>query len=322
MTVDDKTYFYTRLYIESPESRREHDVWVEQEDYIEKNPDTIDQKEHVLEIKWRPALIGNLTESATISIWSYQEIETSTSYPRMTWLLDIVRGVPNNGVYNLDLNSLPRWKLDRFDFTFGFIGVNITDKVLSMTEWSRPMPLGWLMRKSWRQEYGLQWQENFCRRWFERENSLEYFATTVFRCPCTLKQAELDKGRFAPDEQCNVFDKKCDSRHFGAMHCVRTARPSIGGSGQQCCYDDYGELLRTADTMYGGRPSRAFIYGKPPFKMIQMTPTFSYWQNDIMPFYYCCKWAPKEEDSNTCHMFNYFRTSQDCSSYQPVAVGK
>lgn len=41
----------------------------------------------------------------------------------------------------------------------------------------------------------------------------------------------------------------------------------IGGSGQQCCYDDYGELIRSADTMYSGRPSRTFIYGKHPFKM-------------------------------------------------------
>ena len=40
----------------------------------------------------------------------------------------------------------------------------------------------------------------------------------------------------------------------------------IGGSGQTCCYDDYNELLQTADTMYGGRPSRAHIYGKHPFK--------------------------------------------------------
>ena len=44
----------------------------------------------------------------------------------------------------------------------------------------------------------------------------------------------------------------------------------IGGSGQTCCYDDYNELLQTADTMYGGRPSRAYIYGKHPFKMRMM----------------------------------------------------
>lgn len=30
------------------------------------------------------------------------------------------------------------------------------------------------------------------------------------------------------------------------------------------------ELLQTADTMYGARPSRAFVYGKHPFKMRMM----------------------------------------------------
>ena len=44
----------------------------------------------------------------------------------------------------------------------------------------------------------------------------------------------------------------------------------IGGSGQTCCYDDNKELIQTADTMYGGRPSRSFIYGKHPFKMRMM----------------------------------------------------
>ncbi|UXI15279.1 hypothetical protein NH340_JMT01222 [Sarcoptes scabiei] len=39
-----------------------------------------------------------------------------------------------------------------------------------------------------------------------------------------------------------------------------------------------------------------------------------------MPFYYCCKWSSKEDDSETCLMYNYFRTTQDCSSYQPPAI--
>lgn len=85
---------------------------------------------------------------------------------------------------------------------------------------------GWLLRKHWQVEFGRRWQTNFCQKWYEREDQNEYFATTLFRCPCTLAQAELDKGRFAPDERCNVVDKKCDSRHVGAQHCIRSARPS------------------------------------------------------------------------------------------------
>ncbi|KAJ6218930.1 hypothetical protein RDWZM_004742 [Blomia tropicalis] len=319
VTVDDKTFFYTRLYIQSPESKREFEVWVEEKDYLEKNPDLIDASDHQLTIKWKNEKMGKPDERVTISIWAYQELD-DTLYPQMIWILDLVTGIPNNGIHKLDLNQLPQFRLHRYDYHFGFIGVNKTGQELTATFWSNPIPLGWLLRKHWQVEFGRRWQTNFCQKWYEREDQNEYFATTLFRCPCTLAQAELDKGRFAPDERCNVVDKKCDSRHVGAQHCIRSARPSIGGSGQQCCYDDYGELIRSSDTMYGGRPSRSFIYGQHPFKMSWMTPTLSYWQQDIMPFYYCCKWSSKEDDSETCKMFNYFRTSQDCSNYQSTAI--
>ena len=178
------------------------------------------------------------------------------------------------------------------------------------------------MSQYYEMEFGSSWNQKFCQRWFDRESQLDYFATTVFRCPCRINLADLDRGRFAPDLQCNVIEKKCNVLHHGSQHCVRTARPSIGGSGQTCCYDDYGELVQSADTMYGGRPSRAFIYGKHPFKMQTMVPTLSYWYYDVMPFFYCCKWSKREDNSETCQMFNYWRTSQDCSSYQGPGVGR
>ncbi|KAK4336770.1 hypothetical protein RND71_043857 [Anisodus tanguticus] len=152
------------------------------------------------------------------------------------------------------------------------------------------------------------------------EEKGDRFATTLFQCPCTKEQALLDRGRFSPDLECNIIDRKCDTFHRGAQHCVRSARPSIGGSGQTCCYDDQIELLQTADTMYGGRPSRAFIYGKHPFKMRMMIPSLSHWVHDVMPFFFCCKWQEKEDNSDTCQMYNYWRTSQDCSSYQQPSV--
>ncbi|CAG2176495.1 unnamed protein product [Oppiella nova] len=283
-------------------------------------PDLLDTEENIMIIKWNNnRLIWDSSKLVTLSIWGYQE-KTDSLYPTLKWVADIVRGIPNSGEYALNLNDLPEIQLDRYDYHFGFIGVNQTDEEFTITQWSKPMPLGWFFRKYWRREYGSKWNERFCMDWFERESQEDRFAITLFRCPCTMAQSELDRGRFSPDQQCNVIDKKCDARHHGAQHCVRTSRPSIGGSGQQCCYDDYGELIQSADTMYGGRPSRAFVYGKHPFKMRMMTPTLSFWQFDIMPFFYCCKWAPKEDNSHTCQMFNYWRTSQDCSSYQPPAI--
>jgi hypothetical protein len=82
------------------------------------------------------------------------------------------------------------------------------------------------MRPYWIREYGIAWNQRFCSHWFDIESQLDRFATTVFRCPCTITQSERDRGRFAPDLQCNVIDKKCDTLHHGSQHCVRTARPS------------------------------------------------------------------------------------------------
>lgn len=36
-----------------------------------------------------------------------------------------------------------------------------------------------------------------------------------------------------------------------------------------------------------------------------------------MPFYSCCQWQPDSDDSTSCQKYKYFRTSQDCSAYQP-----
>ncbi|RWS03900.1 AMOP: sushi: nidogen and VWD domain-containing protein-like protein, partial [Dinothrombium tinctorium] len=182
------------------------------------------------------------------------------------------------------------------------------------------MPLAWFMEKIWRREYGNRWNEIFCNQWADIEANSLHFATTLFRCPCTGQQALIDRVRFAPHLLCNLIDKKCDSMHHGAHFCIRSSRPSVGGSGQTCCYDDQLELMQTADTMFGGRPSRSFIHGKHPYKMKHMVPALSYWHHDVTPFYYCCKWAKDKENSESCQTYNYWRTSQDCSSYHPPGI--
>lgn len=182
--------------------------------------------------------------------------------------------------YRIDVAAQrEKWNDGKWDMTFGFIALNLTNPAIlgqgvkqSPTLWSRAMPLAWYFKKQWQNRYGYgeKWKAHFCEAWYDREKVADRFATTVFQCPCTKEQALLDRGRFAPDTECNIIDRKCDTFHRGAQHCVRSARPSVGGSGQTCCYDDQIELLQTADTMYGGRPSRAFIYGKHPFKMRMM----------------------------------------------------
>lgn len=37
----------------------------------------------------------------------------------------------------------------------------------------------------------------------------------------------------------------------------------------------------------------------------------------MMPFFTCCQWQPDKDDSSSCQKYKWYRTSQDCSAYQP-----
>ncbi|CAG2178697.1 unnamed protein product, partial [Oppiella nova] len=322
ITVDDRTLFLGRYYKQPPDIA-DHDIVVlENADRLEE-PLSLDIKWNM---KWHK-LGWDENARVTLSLWGYRE--TGGVYPHLTYI-DTLGDPGSLRLGQLRTSIDPNLYRDRnyttSDITFGFIAINLTDPTIlgkdmkhSPTIWSRPMPLAWYFKTQWEREYGNngRWKEHFCHDWFQQES----YVQEVSRCPCTLQQAELDRGRFSPDLECNVIDRKCDTFHRGAQHCLRTGRPSISGSGQTCCYDDYGELLQTADTMYGGRPSRAYIYGKHPFTLPMMIPALSEWFHDTMPFFFCCKWQAKGDNADTCQMYNHWRTSQDCSSYQAPAIG-
>jgi hypothetical protein len=77
----------------------------------------------------------------SISIWGYRE--KLDVYPSLTFIVEVVHSIENNGKYEIDLHNLPELAvLDNYDFTFGFIGVNVSGSKWTQTLWSRPMPLG------------------------------------------------------------------------------------------------------------------------------------------------------------------------------------
>ena len=43
--------------------------------------------------------------------------------------------------------------------------------------------------------------------------------------------------------------------------------------------------------------------------------------HDKMPFLFCCKWQPLEDNAPTCQMYNKLRKSQECSLYKTPAIG-
>lgn len=78
----------------------------------------------------------------SISLYGYQEIDSV--YPKLTYLVTLAEGVPNTGSYELNLDQLPPISpyLNNYEYTFGFIGINMTGEVWTQTIWSSPMPLG------------------------------------------------------------------------------------------------------------------------------------------------------------------------------------
>ena len=96
-----------------------------------------------LTIEWaQDALTWRKDAHVSISLYGYQEIDTV--YPKLTYLVTLVEGGENSGSHELDLDNLPPISkyLDNYEYTFGFIGINMTDEVWTQTIWSHPMPLG------------------------------------------------------------------------------------------------------------------------------------------------------------------------------------
>lgn len=322
ISVDERIEFVGRFYIQPPDVAEEDVIVIDNQDRQE-SPNEI-------ELKWRPQKLSWRNDtSVTISLWGYRE--TMNVYPQLTYINTLVPSVRlGQSSFRIDLSMFrDRDDYDNQDILFGFIAVNLTNPAVALGRnmrqspviWSRPMPLSWYFRPQWLRNIGHDYKNYFCANWFDRESFADRFAATVWRCPCTYQQAKIDRGRFSPDLQCNIIDRRCDTFHREALHCINTGRPSVGGSGQTCCYDDQGELIQTADTIYGGRPSRAFPYGKHPFKIRMMIPTLSTWVHDVAPYFYCCLWQKKKDNAEACQNYNMYRTSQDCSLYQPPVVG-
>ena len=47
----------------------------------------------------------------------------------------------------------------------------------------------------------------------------------AFQCPCLLKQAIVDRGRYQPDFECDQDGNTACELHQNAKHCVTTGIP-------------------------------------------------------------------------------------------------
>ena len=183
-----------------------------------------------------------------ISLWGYKE---STIEPKLVYIHQLEE-VPNNGKVRIDPKEFsnnddgPEARSCRM----GMIMVNLTRSAMSNLGlpnspmiWSKPIPLGWYFNAQWKRYLGGNFVEAMCDKFIQEDREWKNFAyelptvgnvqvLSVFyislrtsQCPCLLKQALVDRGRYAPDYEC---DKDGDSKclfHHGAQHCVKTGMP-------------------------------------------------------------------------------------------------
>ncbi|CAB3241492.1 unnamed protein product [Arctia plantaginis] len=277
-----------------------------------------------IRITWdRFNLTTNLNVQLQISLWGYKEV---TIRPQFEYIDMIETGVANTGEYVINpQNFRNRDNFMHNDMQFGFLQINLTTPdifkgvAVSPILFSRPIPLGWYFAPQWERLHGTRWPNAMCNNWLRTDRFLRNFAAQVWVCPCTLEHALLDKGRFMPDVNCDRDTNPTCRYHWGGIHCVKSATPSLEGSGQQCCYDKNGFLMLSYDQMWGSRPSRSHDFGFTPYNEANKVPSLSHWFHDMIPFYQCCKW--QEEQAVGCETFRFERRpSQDCVAYQPPGV--
>ncbi|XP_076767109.1 sushi domain containing 2 mesh isoform X1 [Xylocopa sonorina] len=277
-----------------------------------------------IKITWdRYNLTSNLNAGVQISLWGYRETKTTPEFEYIT----ILEGAYTNLGSYVIRPATYRDMENPFqqDLTFGFIQLNLTEPSqhtgydITPVLWSRPIPLGWYFGPQWERLYGSKWPQRLCDNWIMNDRYLKNFAAEISLCPCTLKHALTDKGRFLPDYDCDKDGNLDCMYNQHAHHCVRTGAPNMDGSEQQCCYDKNGYLMLTYDQQWGSRPHRSHNLGYYPWDEANKVPSLSHWYHDVIPFYMCCLW--QEEHAVGCETFRFERRpSQDCIAYQSPAV--
>ena len=93
-------------------------------------------------IEWSSdELTWDSNAKVSISIWGYRE--KLDVYPSLTFVVELAQNIENSGKYEVDLSNLAKLPpLENYEFTFGFIAINVTANQWTQTLWSRPIPLG------------------------------------------------------------------------------------------------------------------------------------------------------------------------------------
>lgn len=117
-----------------------------------------------------------------------------------------------------------------------------------------------------------------CARWYEEDRANTAWLDRLnraFPCPCTEAIANSQSADWGADLACYAYGlPRCGKFHPGADHCIRSARSTVDGARQQCCYNAAGDLLRPGHPG-AGTPDRAADFSE-------------HQRLDVEPYEKCC----------------------------------
>ncbi|XP_076446863.1 sushi domain-containing protein 2-like isoform X2 [Babylonia areolata] len=274
----------------------------------------------VLRLRWKSGLFSsNMAATLDLLLIGYREDEGSDSPVVMKQLEQLATHVVNRDEkYTVDPTQFSCSGSDCFDFEIALLQLRVADRFVDKsTKYQSitlgPVTLGWYVRRAMEARHGEEWPASRCHAWSDRDQRSGDWQRHLLPCPCTLEQALADWGRWQPDMGCNMFTGSVCTYHVGARHCVRSVHPSPDAAGNQCCYEEDGDLRYAADTYQGSTPDRAHDWGAAPFGSPGHVPSLSHWIQDVVTFYYCCLWV----NYGDCSYYMDRRATRDCKDYVP-----
>nr|XP_054771529.1 sushi domain-containing protein 2-like [Lytechinus pictus] len=276
-----------------------------------------------LELMWDTQVLVGI-ETVHVVVYSYWEPPGHNGFHWDT-VQTLARGVAySQGGLNFVKPEMSHVAEDGSDL-MGVIGV-----VEDIDEGKNRIP-----RSIWSEVDSLQWlfpqnSSSWCTEWTNTNGvpGDHGFFENRTSCPCLLRQAKRDLGRYMPRQDCrddawNRFPDNCEDRP-GAFHCV-IARPNGQKlADQECCYDRNGTLIedRFAHSGFGVARLQSPVTSSIPDGegIEQGVQYFSHFYRDVIPEMHCCRFSSSEDvtgDSNAyCDRFMACRPSKSCRFYE------
>ncbi|GAB1602998.1 sushi domain-containing protein 2-like isoform X2 [Argonauta hians] len=151
-----------------------------------------------------------------------------------------------------------------------------------------------------------------CEKWLTKDHPKIEIDPNV--CPCVLRQASRDTGRYQQDPLCNSNSPNKPLNciyHPKATDCVILNSKSDTNAGQSCCYGGKNNSLLEWES----ESDCGYVYRyNDDAQGKEIVPHLTHFEADILPFLHCCTYSNKQ---SLCQEFFQWRPASKCNAYKP-----